>query len=97
VPHFESPDEALIWKLVGELYQTTRLTDSTYESAANAFGTTTLVNLVGLLGYYALVALTLNVFAVRAEGQTSLPFPEPSAALNSGPRTTHFSGSDSSF
>jgi 4-carboxymuconolactone decarboxylase len=34
------------------------------------------VNLVALLGYYALVAMTLNTFGMRADGQTDLPFPE---------------------
>jgi len=30
-----------------------------------------------LLGYYALVAMTLNTFDMRAQGQTTLPFEEP--------------------
>jgi 4-carboxymuconolactone decarboxylase len=31
---------------------------------------------VALLGYYALVTMTLNVFGMRAEGQETLPFAE---------------------
>ena len=34
------------------------------------------VNLVGLLGYYALVAMTLNVFEMRASTDEPLPFAE---------------------
>ena len=34
------------------------------------------MNLVGLLGYYTLVAMTLNVFDVKADGQAELPFPD---------------------
>jgi 4-carboxymuconolactone decarboxylase len=37
------------------------------------------VNLVGLLGYYSLVAMTLNAFGMRAQGQTELPFAEMKA------------------
>jgi 4-carboxymuconolactone decarboxylase len=34
------------------------------------------VNLVGVLGYYTLVAMSLNVFEVKADGQEELPFPD---------------------
>jgi 4-carboxymuconolactone decarboxylase len=34
------------------------------------------MNLVGLFGYDSLVAMTLNTFGMRAEGQTELPFDE---------------------
>jgi len=44
--------------------------------AAAVRGSDVVINLVGLLGYYALVAMTLNTFGMRAEGQTTLPFPE---------------------
>ena len=36
----------------------------------------TVVELVGVFGYYALVAMTLNVFAVRRDTDTPLPFAE---------------------
>jgi 4-carboxymuconolactone decarboxylase len=52
------------------------VSDTTFKQAVDRFGHTVVVNLVGLLGYYALVAMTLNVFDMRAEGQSSLPFAE---------------------
>ncbi|CAB3801596.1 hypothetical protein LMG28688_05388 [Paraburkholderia caffeinitolerans] len=75
-PRFDEPDDALIHAFVTELYDTKRVSDATYARAVERFGHETTINLVGLLGYYALVAMTLNVFGMRAEGQTSLPFPE---------------------
>lgn len=75
-PRFDEPDDALIYAFVTELYDTKRVSDATYARAVERFGHETTINLVGLLGYYALVAMTLNVFGMRAEGQTSLPFPE---------------------
>ena len=76
-PDFTDPDDRLVWRFANELYETKRVSEATYDAACARFGLTVVVNLVGLLGYYALVAMTLNVFDMRAEGQTSLPFPEP--------------------
>ena len=75
-PVFDEPDDALIHAFVTELYDTKRVSDATYARAVQRFGHETTINLVGLLGYYALVAMTLNVFGMRAEGQTALPFTE---------------------
>ena len=36
-----------------------------------------MVELVGLLGYYAMVAMTLNVFRMPVPEGTPLPFKEP--------------------
>ncbi|MFT0173925.1 carboxymuconolactone decarboxylase family protein [Paraburkholderia mimosarum] len=75
-PQFDEPDDALIYAFTTELYETKRVSDATYARAVERFGHETTINLVGLLGYYALVAMTLNVFDMRAEGQTTLPFGE---------------------
>jgi 4-carboxymuconolactone decarboxylase len=75
-PAFADPDDQLIHAFSTELYEAKRVSDPTFQKAVDRFGHTAVVNLVGLLGYYALVAMTLNVFDMRAEGQTKLPFPE---------------------
>jgi 4-carboxymuconolactone decarboxylase len=75
-PAFDDADDALIFNFATQLYETKRVSDSTYENAVARFGHVKVVNLVGLLGYYAMVAMTLNTFGMRAEGQTELPFPE---------------------
>ncbi|MDR6409370.1 carboxymuconolactone decarboxylase family protein [Paraburkholderia terricola] len=69
-------DDALIHDFASELYDTQRVSDATYAKAVERFGHQVVINLVGLLGYYALVAMTLNVFGMRAAGQDSLPFAE---------------------
>jgi len=73
-PVFEAPDDALIYTLTTELHESKRVSDLTYNQAVERFGHTVVINLVGLLGYYTLVAMTLNVFEMRAEGQAGLPF-----------------------
>jgi 4-carboxymuconolactone decarboxylase len=75
-PAFDNPDDALIYDFVNELYDTQRVSDTTYDAAVVRFGHRIVINLVGLLGYYALVAMTLNTFGMRAQDQTTLPFAE---------------------
>lgn len=75
-PQFDDADDALIYAFTTELYDNKRVSESTYARAVARFGHETTINLVGLLGYYALVAMTLNVFDMRADGQTTLPFAE---------------------
>ncbi|WP_246793247.1 carboxymuconolactone decarboxylase family protein [Burkholderia perseverans] len=69
-------DDALVHRFATELYETQRVSDPTFEAARARFGHPVVINLVGLLGYYALVAMTLNVFGMRANGQQTLPFAE---------------------
>ena len=75
-PEFDDGDDALIFAFATELYDTQRVSGPTFQRAAERFGHQVTINLVGLLGYYALVAMTLNVFDMCADGQTALPFPE---------------------
>jgi 4-carboxymuconolactone decarboxylase len=75
-PHFEREDEQLIYRLGKTLYQYRRVDDALYREAVEAFGEPAVVELVGVYGYYALVAMTLNVFAVRRDTNTPLPFVE---------------------
>jgi 4-carboxymuconolactone decarboxylase len=76
IPTFANADDKLIFDFATELYETKRVSNATYDAAVARFGHTVVVNLVGLLGYYALVAMTLNTFCMRAEGQIALPFAE---------------------
>lgn len=75
-PRFEQADDELIYTFVTELYESKRVSDAVFNAARERFGHVVVVNLVGLLGYYALVAMTLNVFQMKAVGQTSFPFDE---------------------
>lgn len=78
VPQFSRDDESLVYRLGTTLYATRRVDDALYAEAVAAFGEPAVVELVGVFGYYALVAMTLNVFKVR-RGNSALPFAEPGA------------------
>ncbi|NVK42858.1 MAG: carboxymuconolactone decarboxylase family protein [Oceanospirillaceae bacterium] len=77
-PAFAERDEQLVYRVGRTLYETRRVDDDLYREAREAFGEAALVELIGIFGYYALVAMTLNVFEVRRETSVPLPFDEPS-------------------
>ena len=56
---------------------TRRASDRAYKAAHAILGDAGMVELVGLLGYYAMVAMTLNVFRMPVPEGTPLPFKEP--------------------
>ena len=76
-PAFAQADEHLVYHLGHSLYSTRRIDDRLYAEAIAAFGEPAVVELVGVFGYYALVAMTLNVFQVRRGPDAPLPFAEP--------------------
>src|SRR5579871_2649797 len=56
-----SPDEELIYNFCDELLNTRRVTDTTFNRAKQQFGERGVVDLIGVLGYYHLVSMVLNV------------------------------------
>ena len=70
-------DERAIYDFVQELYKTRRVTDRTYKKVQSLLGDAATVELVGILGYYALVSMTLNVFRMLSPESEKLAFPEP--------------------
>src|SRR5262245_20061274 len=75
-PSFAKPDEAAVYEFATELYARRRVSDGTYAAAVVQLGERGVVELVGVLGYYALVSMTLNVFGVEVP-DGPLPFVEP--------------------
>lgn len=76
-PVFADTQEALVYQVTRTLYKSKRLPDSLYQQAVSMLGEVALVDLIGILGYYSLVAMTLNVFQVRRETDQPLPFSQP--------------------
>jgi len=70
-------DEKAIYDFVQELYKTRRVSDKTYKRVHDALGTKATVELVGVLGYYTLISMTLNVFRADLPDNAPLPFAEP--------------------
>lgn len=61
-PQFDDPDQALIYDFANEYYTTRHVGDRTYARTLQRFGERGIVDLVGIMGYYALMAMALNIF-----------------------------------
>jgi 4-carboxymuconolactone decarboxylase len=61
-PPFHREAETVVYDFVTEYFETNRVSDANYQRAIAEFGEQGVVDLVGLVGYYGLVSMTLNVF-----------------------------------
>jgi 4-carboxymuconolactone decarboxylase len=64
VPNFTSKAERIVYDFATQLHRDHRVGDATYAEALAEFGETGVVDLVGILGYYTLISMTLNTFHV---------------------------------
>jgi len=76
-PKFAKADEAAVYEFAAELYARKRVGDATYAAAKSHIGERGVVELVGVLGYYALVSMTLNTFGIEVPPAAPVPFQEP--------------------
>jgi 4-carboxymuconolactone decarboxylase len=65
VPPFERADEQAVFDFSMSLCRTRAVPDDIYRRAAGALGNQGIVELVGILGYYTLISMTLNAFDIR--------------------------------
>ena len=63
-PGFGRDDERAVFDFVGELLGKHVVPDGVFSAAQEALGKTGVVELTGIVGYYSLVAQTLNAFQV---------------------------------
>ena len=68
-------DERAVYAFAQMLHEKHKVDDPTYGNAVKELGERGTVELVGLLGYYTLISMTLNVFQVPVPGGT-LPLAE---------------------
>ena len=54
-------DEAAIYQFCKELHETKRVSDAAYQAVLDRFGECGVMDLLGLTGYYTLLAMVLNV------------------------------------
>jgi 4-carboxymuconolactone decarboxylase len=76
-PKSAPKDERAVYAFVQELYKTKRVSDRTYKRLQSLLGDAATVELVGILGYYALISMTLNVFRMLPPESEKLAFAEP--------------------
>ena len=76
LPKSAPADERAIYEFIQELYKTRRVSDRTYKRVNAILGDTATVELIGILGYYALISMILNVFRMSPPEGEPLPFVE---------------------
>ena len=75
-PDFEDDGDAATFWLCQEIEHTHRVSASTFARAEQAFGQQGVAELVNLIGYYTMVSMTLNTFAVPLPEGAEYPFPD---------------------
>ncbi len=77
-PSFASDDRGrqyrAVYDFVTEYFGTNRVSEVTYRQAVEAITEDGVVDLIGVVGYYGLVSMTLNVFEVPLPEGESEPF-----------------------
>jgi 4-carboxymuconolactone decarboxylase len=76
-PKSAPKDEMAIYAFVKELYAKRRVSTPTYNRVKKLLGDAGTVELVGILGYYAMVSMTLNTFRAPLPEGVKPAFPEP--------------------
>ncbi len=74
VPKKAQKDERAIHDFIRELYKTKRVSNRTYARVHAFLGDGGMVEFIGILGYYAMISMTLNVFRMLPPEDTKLPF-----------------------
>ena len=69
-------DERAVYDFIQELYKTRRVSDRSYDRLNALLGHAATVEFVGILGYYALISMVLNVFRMPPPEGEPLPFAE---------------------
>jgi 4-carboxymuconolactone decarboxylase len=72
---FAAPDEQAIHDYATELLRDHHASDTTYQRILDSYGTAGIVELTALIGYYAMVALTLNAHEIGVPEGATPPLP----------------------
>jgi 4-carboxymuconolactone decarboxylase len=73
-PELAQKDEQAVYAFSAELLNTKQVSDSTYAMAAALLGVEATVELVGILGYYTIISMTINAFRVTVPEGAHEPF-----------------------
>lgn len=74
-PQGMTEEEASVHDVAVELHRERFVSGATYARAEAALGRLALVDLVGILGYYTLISMTINAFEVPLPDGAEDPFP----------------------
>jgi 4-carboxymuconolactone decarboxylase len=73
-PHFTRSDEAAVYVFCSELLHERRISPETYDRLCGQLGRKAAIELVGILGYYGLISMTIVAFEVPVPEGVPEPF-----------------------
>ena len=73
-PKLTKSDEQTVYDFATELVRDKRVSSATFDRANKELGLTSVIDLVGIIGYYSLVSVTLNAFEMPLPEGEKLPF-----------------------
>lgn len=68
-------DEAVVYQFCNELQHTKAVSDATYQATVEKLGESGVVDLLGITGYYSMLAMVLNVARQPLPGGIAPPLP----------------------
>jgi len=76
VPHFAHADEQLLYRLATRVLRDHFVDTATFDAALAEWGETGLVDVIGCLGNFSMLAMLLNTFQVDLKLGDPEPFPD---------------------
>lgn len=73
-PSLADPADTATYRFCSELLRSGQVTEAVHAAATDLLGLQGVVDLAGLVGYYTMLALTLNAHAVAAPPETTVPW-----------------------
>ncbi len=73
-PHFDQEDEQAVWRFAHHLLHDHEVPDATYRTVEDLLGAAATVELVGIVGYYGLICMTIKAFGVPVPDGDAEPF-----------------------
>ena len=74
-PQTMKDDEAALYDLAMALYRDKKVSDEVYRAAQQKFGERGIMDIIGLIGYYDLVSMTLITMQAEAPNDSVPPLP----------------------
>jgi 4-carboxymuconolactone decarboxylase len=74
-PEGMKPDETALYDLATDLYRDKKVSDASYKAALSIFGERGIMDIIGIIGYYDLVSMTLNTMEAKMPNDSVKPLP----------------------
>ena len=75
-PHFDTSDEQVFYTFCVEMLENHFVSDATFAAALDEFGNQGVVDIIGCLGNFSMLAMCLNAFQVDLDPKRTPPYPD---------------------